>query len=274
MTPTIVVSRRSVQLLRILVSGIFLVAGFNHLVAIEKTAQRIEMAEFKGFAIFFGNLELLVILSGVVMLLAGFSLLIGFKTRWAAIVLLFVLLPITITIQVGQINSLGPLFKNIAIAGGLLFFILNDIKTFKKTRFMKTILSTLILSMVLVVGTIQQSHSQESAKHNYVVLTKKVAQLKPILLAAKSLAAEDGKSFGNFEIIVCGKEIGDLTNLEKMQIHLAEAEKVGANIIACGFSLKKFHVDAKKLPKNMKIVANGILHNLELQKKGYLSLSL
>jgi len=139
---------------------------------------------------------------------------------------------------------------------------------------MKTILSTLILSMVLVVGTIQQSHSQESAKHNYVVLTKKVAQLKPILLAAKSLAAEDGKSFGNFEIIVCGKEIGDLTNLEKMQIHLAEAEKVGANIIACGFSLKKFQVDAKKLPKNMKIVANGILYNLELQKKGYLSLSL
>lgn len=139
---------------------------------------------------------------------------------------------------------------------------------------MKTILSTLLLSMVLIIGNTQESYSQESTSNNYVVLTKKVDQLKPILLAAKALAEEDGSSFGNFEIIVCGKEIGELTNTEKMKTHLAEAKKVGANIIACGFSLKKFNIDSKKLPKNMIIVENGILHNLELQKKGYFSLSL
>ena len=132
MTSSINVSKRSIQLLRIMVSGIFLVAGFNHLVEIEKTTQRIEMAQFKGFAAFFGNLEILVILSGIVMLIAGISFMIGFKTRWAAIILLAILIPISITIQVGQITTLGPLFKNVAIAGGLLFFILNDIKTFKK----------------------------------------------------------------------------------------------------------------------------------------------
>lgn len=131
MTSSIAVGRRSVQLLRIMVSGIFLIAGFNHLVEVEKTVNRIELAQFKGFAMLFGNLEILVILSGVVMLLAGISFMIGFKTKWAAIVLLAILIPITITIQIGQINTLGPLFKNIAIAGGLLFFILNDIKTFK-----------------------------------------------------------------------------------------------------------------------------------------------
>ncbi|MCG2431540.1 DoxX family protein [Aequorivita xiaoshiensis] len=126
MNPTLTVGKRSVQILRIMVSGIFLMAGANHLIEIEKTVNRIQMAKFKGFAEFFGHLELLVILSGIVMLAAGISFLIGFKTRWAAIVLLAVLIPITITIQIGQINSLGPLFKNIAIAGGLLFFILND----------------------------------------------------------------------------------------------------------------------------------------------------
>lgn len=132
MTSTITVSKRSVQVLRILLSGIFLLAGSNHLLQVEKTVKRIEMAEFKGFAYFFGNPEILVILSGVVMLVAGISFLIGFKTRWAAVVLLAVLIPITITVQIGQVNSLGPLFKNIAITGGLLFFIINDIKTFKK----------------------------------------------------------------------------------------------------------------------------------------------
>ncbi len=139
---------------------------------------------------------------------------------------------------------------------------------------MKTILSTLILSMFFMVGNAQQAQTQKTEQHNYVILTKKVAQLKPILLAADALAKEDGANFGNFEIIVCGKEIDDLTDLEKLQPHLDEAKKVGATIIACGFSLKKFKVDAEKLSKEIKIVDNGILHNLQLQKKGYLSLAL
>jgi len=121
MTTKILISRRSIQLLRIMVSGIFLVAGFNHLVNVEKTAQRIEQASFKGIALFFGEPQWLVILSGIVMLVAGFLFLIGYRTKWAAIVLMAVLIPITLTIQVGQITTLGPLFKNIAIFGGLLF---------------------------------------------------------------------------------------------------------------------------------------------------------
>lgn len=66
------------------------------------------------------------------MMIAGFCLLIGYRTRWAAVALAAVIIPITLTVQVGQIHTLGPLFKNIAILGGLLFFILNDIQTFKK----------------------------------------------------------------------------------------------------------------------------------------------
>lgn len=126
MTSKILISRRSIQLLRILISGIFLVAGFNHLLHTEKTAQRIEQASFKGIAYFFGEPQWLIILSGIVMLVAGFIFMIGYKTKWAAFILIAVLIPITLTVQVGQINTLGPLFKNIAILGGLLFFIQND----------------------------------------------------------------------------------------------------------------------------------------------------
>ncbi|MDR9457709.1 MAG: DoxX family protein [Salegentibacter sp.] len=131
MTTKILVNQRSVQIFRVMLSGIFLVASFNHLLNIEKTVNRMDQASFKGIAYFFGNPELLVILSGVTMLIAGFALLIGFKTRYAAIILALVLLPITLTVQVGQINTLGPLFKNIAIMGGLIFFIFND---FSKTE--------------------------------------------------------------------------------------------------------------------------------------------
>tara|TARA_R110002049_G_scaffold253340_1_gene428614 strand:+ start:642 stop:1040 length:399 start_codon:yes stop_codon:yes gene_type:complete len=126
MTTKVLISRRSIQLLRILVSGIFLVAGTNHLLNVEKTANRIEQASFKGIAYFFGEPHWLIILSGIVMLSAGFLFLIGYKTKWAAMILMAVLIPITLTVQVGQITTLGPLFKNIAILGGLLFFMLND----------------------------------------------------------------------------------------------------------------------------------------------------
>jgi len=126
MTTQISVSRRSIQVLRIMLSGIFLIASFNHLMNVEQTAKRIDSASMKGFAYLFGDPELLVILSGITMLVTGLAFLLGFQTRWAASILLAVLIPITLTIQVGQANTMGPFFKNVAIMGGLLFFILNN----------------------------------------------------------------------------------------------------------------------------------------------------
>jgi len=131
MKTEILVSKRSLVIFRVMLSGIFLVASLSHLLNLEKTLLRIEQVRFKGLAHFFGEPKLMVISSGIVMLIAGISLLLGYKIKWAAIILCAVLIPITLTIQVGQITTLGPLFKNIAILGGLLFFILND---FNKTK--------------------------------------------------------------------------------------------------------------------------------------------
>ncbi|WP_026452441.1 hypothetical protein [Aequorivita capsosiphonis] len=139
---------------------------------------------------------------------------------------------------------------------------------------MKPLFSTLALCLFMIIGNFQNSFAQQMDKQNYVVLTKNVQQLKPILLAAEALANQDGEDFGNFEIIVCGKTIGDSTNLEVMQPHLEKAQLIGANIVACGFSLNRFKVDRKRIPKDMKIVKNGILYNFQLQKQGYLSLEL
>jgi len=117
-----------------MLSGIFIIAGASHLLNPEKTTQRIEMANFNEFAYFFGKPEILVILSGIVLLVAGISFAMGFKTKWSAIILLAVLIPITITVQIGQLTTLGPLFKNIAIFGGLSFFILNKTQKNKQSK--------------------------------------------------------------------------------------------------------------------------------------------
>ncbi|NJW51518.1 DoxX family protein [Salinimicrobium sp. CDJ15-91] len=117
-----------------MLSGIFLVASFSHLLKVEKTVQRIDQAKYKAIAYVFGEPKTMVIASGIVMFIAGMALLSGFKTRWAAGILAAVLIPITLTIQVGQITTLGPLFKNIAILGGLIFFIINDFNNTKSNN--------------------------------------------------------------------------------------------------------------------------------------------
>jgi len=140
---------------------------------------------------------------------------------------------------------------------------------------MKTyIFSSVFLMFALFSTANLQAQQMNNDKNNYVVLTKKVPQLQPILLTAEALKKEDGNAFGNFQVIICGKEIGDITDPSKMNKFIQKAEKLGVKLVACGFSLKKFKVDTTKVPKEMKTVDNGILYNFQLQKKGYKSISL
>lgn len=140
---------------------------------------------------------------------------------------------------------------------------------------MKTyIFSSILLITILFTATDMNAQQVTNEKNNYVVLTKKVAQLQPIILTAEALKEEEGNNFGDFQVIICGKEIGDVTDAEKINKFIDKAEKAGVKLVACGFSLNKFKVDKTKVPKEMKTVENGILYNFQLQKKGYKSLSL
>jgi intracellular sulfur oxidation DsrE/DsrF family protein len=68
--------------------------------------------------------------------------------------------------------------------------------------------------------------------------------------------------------------VKELTDIEMMQKYIDKAEELNVELIACGFSLKKFEVDKKDISPELKVVENGILHNFRLQKKGYTSISL
>ncbi len=130
-----------------------------------------------------------------------------------------------------------------------------------------------VLLVFMLTAFELQVSAQTANEPNFVVLTKKVPQLQPILLAAEALKTEDD-GFGRFEIIICGQEIGDITDPAKIDKFIKKASDLGVTIVACGFSLNKFKVDRDKVPSSMKIVENGILYNLQLQKKGFHSLGL
>ncbi|RAL22486.1 hypothetical protein DL240_10500 [Lujinxingia litoralis] len=106
-----------------MLSTIFIVAGASHLVDPAKTAARLEGSPLGYLATSLAPAEPLVVLSGVALLVGGVALLVGVYTRAAALGLLALIIPITITVQIGNMAALGPLFKNVGLAGGLIFFI-------------------------------------------------------------------------------------------------------------------------------------------------------
>lgn len=137
------------------------------------------------------------------------------------------------------------------------------------------ILSSFALLLTFFSATAQNSEIKaDKHQHNYVVLTRKIPQLKPIIITAQELAKQDKDKFGDFQVVVCGKTVSGLTDKEQIGPFLKMAKEANVHLKACGFSLKKFGVNKDKLPAEIEVVENGILHNFELQKKGYLSIEL
>lgn len=114
------VPRLPATIFRVFTSLIFLMAGIGHIRAPEGIVQRLSNAAVGAQITQFLPATPLVVVSGIVMLLAGLALAIGFKTRWAALILIACLIPITIAVQF-EPGSTGPLFKNISIFGSLIF---------------------------------------------------------------------------------------------------------------------------------------------------------
>lgn len=72
-------------------------------------------------------------LSGAAFIVFGISLALGFMTRTSALIILFTLIPITIAVHIAPGHT-GPLFKNIAIMGALLYFYANGPGRFAMDR--------------------------------------------------------------------------------------------------------------------------------------------
>lgn len=105
-----------------LFSLIFLVAGVGHFVQADVMIDRLASAPLGHLARIAGPPELLMPLAGIALVVGGLALLLGFQTRLAALLLFSTLIPITLTVHVGDPGHIGPLFKNVALLGGLIHF--------------------------------------------------------------------------------------------------------------------------------------------------------
>lgn len=106
---------------RILMAAIFLIAGTRKILA------------FAGTAGYFAKLgfpapEVLVVIAIAIEIIAGLALLVGWRTRWAAwLLMLFVLIATAMAHRFWEFdaaqyaNQMNHFLKNLAIIGGLLF---------------------------------------------------------------------------------------------------------------------------------------------------------
>lgn len=132
----------------------------------------------------------------------------------------------------------------------------------------------LLFTIVLMQSAVVQAQDFDLEKNNYLVLSKNIKQLEPILQTAIELKIEDGRSFGDFIVIICGSTVQDIPENNSFEKLLKEAQNNRIAIYGCGLSLDKFNVNIQKLPKNLLITKNGILFGFQLAKKGFVPLTI
>ena len=121
----------AVLVARVLITQIFILAGVNHLLNWSDT---IKFMTSKGMAWedvlgSSGVVFVHVMLAGAVtfLLLGGLSVLLGFRARWGAVLLVLFLIPVTLIFHdfwnysgKDQVMQMGNFMKNTGLGGGLL----------------------------------------------------------------------------------------------------------------------------------------------------------
>lgn len=116
-------TKQHFQLFRSFTSLIFIYAGIKHLTHPQGVFKRVSSSTIYELIQNEWLFRSTILFSGAVMVVAGMALLIGYKSRSASWLLLAMLIPITLSTQLENLNDLGPFFKNVAITGSLLLII-------------------------------------------------------------------------------------------------------------------------------------------------------
>ncbi|MGH8581096.1 MAG: DoxX family protein [Gammaproteobacteria bacterium] len=110
---------------RVLLAAIFVVSGFNKLVNFEQSAAYIANANLPAP-------DLLLVMAALIELVGGVLIVVGYKARWAALMIFVFLIPVTYTfhafwsVEADQLQQQTIQFqKNLTIMGGMLYIAVN-----------------------------------------------------------------------------------------------------------------------------------------------------
>ena len=109
---------------RVATSAIFIIGGIGHFGAHDHMLERMAESPWRNAVGMIGDPSWLLWLSGGVFVIFGITLALGYLTRISALLILVTLVPVTIAVHFAP-GHMGPLLKNVAIMGALLYFYAN-----------------------------------------------------------------------------------------------------------------------------------------------------
>lgn len=108
-----------------------------------------------------------------------------------------------------------------------------------------------------------------------VIIVRQVGHARAALQTAESLRTRARFGDAPIEIVVCGQGSEHLVRSSPDAADLvAEARRLDVRLFACGLSLGNLGIDPADLAEGVGVVPNGLLHALERQADGYLSVEL
>ncbi len=278
---------------RMLLSLIFLVAGIQHLLNPHNVAKRLSMSSWADLLTMFMPLNIHVFLAGVVLFAAGLGLFFGSKTRLSSLALIAVLIPITMTVQMDGAETLGPLFKNIAILGGLIYFAYYGIGDgfgidalsvrgrrvshyFSTAKVIMVGLLAVTLTPSLLSPTVAEAASAKVASKNVAILVREERHLHvAIETLIQGQKEKSNPRVVKGTVVVCGKPgVAALSKESKIKEDLVKGLAAGIRIVACGLSLKEAAMPREDLFSGIEIIENGLWEMIRLQSEGYVSIEL
>lgn len=139
---------------------------------------------------------------------------------------------------------------------------------------------TLLLSIMNVQDVqaqspeaIQKMEQSISKKGKYALLVMKAQHLKAGILTGQNFKRKSQKT--DFQIIVCGEVLKEISKDEKLQQLVKQAIKEdGLKILSCGLSIEQLSIDKSLLPSEMPITENGLIYLFGLQENGYKTIAL
>lgn len=273
---------------RVLLAPIFLYASIGHLLQPEKIAARLDAAELGWLATSLAPSIPLVILSGLVMLIAGATLLVGFQTRLSAALLAVVLIPITVSVQVGNPAGWGPFFKNVAIFGGLIQFAWlgadswsvdallsrrrsSNGRSAGRSSIVAGVSTLLVAALAFPALAVPDSkETTEPVPRRVAFLVLAPRPLKNVLATAQGIRKEGAE----VTVMVCGQAVASLISGGANETASNAASDDGVRVVACGLTLTELSVAEEKLTRGVEVVPNGLLEMLRLQEQGYRTVDL
>ena len=290
----------SFLVLRAMGSLIFITAGFNHFLNAAGAGARLQKASLSYLATWIAPADTLIILSGIGLLIGGFMLLAGFQTRLSALLLLLILLPITLTVQLANPEGAGPLFKNVALIGMLLFFAANGARYYSIDRALKmntrvarktdlnppkagSFVAVLATGLVLLIGScttperVAQAATQQGAavsKKNYAVLISQPNHLRAAVNTAETITANSPYNRESFVVMACARSVEAFVKGGDMEAEFKKGLAAGITYKVCGMSLRQFNIDPGTLVEGVEVEPNGLTYMFGLQQQGYITVEL